>query len=57
MEEFEQALIKLFNENSLPLEAKWYIMRHVYILAEAEYRKQKTLQRSKEQNEEVKSDE
>ena len=40
METFENALINLINSNPLPFEAKWYIVRHVFGLVDAEYNKQ-----------------
>lgn len=42
METFENALIDLINKNPLPFEAKWYVVRHVFGLVDAEYQKQLT---------------
>lgn len=57
MEEFENALIELINANPLPFEAKWYIVRHVSGMVDAEYRKQKELFQQKPKESEVKTDE
>ena len=56
MEEFENALIELINANTLPFEAKWYVVRHVNGMVDAEYRKQMAeIKKNKES--EVKPDE
>lgn len=39
MEEFEKQLIELIQTNPIPLEAKLYVMKHVYSIAEAEYKR------------------
>jgi len=39
MEELEKRLIDLINASGIPLEAKVYVLKHVYVLAEAEYKR------------------
>ena len=39
MEEFEKQIINVMNASPLPLEAKLYVMKHVYGLAENEYKR------------------
>lgn len=39
MNEFEKQLIDVMNSSSLPMEAKLYVLMHVYTIADAEYRK------------------
>lgn len=39
MEEFEKQLLDVFNASPIPLEAKLYVMKHVYGLAENEYKR------------------
>ena len=39
MNEFEKQIIDLFNACKLPMEAKLYVLMHVYTVADAEYRK------------------
>lgn len=39
MEEFEKQLLNVFNASPIPLEAKLYVMKHVYGLAENEYKR------------------
>jgi hypothetical protein len=51
MEEFEAALVKLFNEYSLPFELKRYVLKHVMTLTDIEVLKQK--QKEEQPNEQV----
>lgn len=39
MEEFEKQIIELIQTNPIPLEAKLYVMKHVYTIVEAEYKR------------------
>ena len=53
MEEFEAALVKLFNEYSLPFELKRYVLKHVATLTELEVLKLKQKEREEQPNEQV----
>lgn len=35
MEEFEKALVEVFNSSALPFEAKRYVMKHLYEVIDA----------------------
>ena len=39
MEELEKQLVDVLNASQIPLEAKLYVMKHVYSLAENEYKR------------------
>ena len=39
MEELEKQLVDVLNASNIPLEAKLYVMKHVYSLAEGEYKR------------------
>ena len=39
MEELEKMLLDALNASNIPLEAKLYVMKHVYSLAESEYKR------------------
>ena len=39
MEELEKMLLDALNASNIPLEAKLYVMKHVYSLAEGEYKR------------------
>lgn len=39
MEELENAIIDLLNDSPLPLEAKRYVLKHVFVLVDNQYQK------------------
>ena len=39
MEELEKKIVDVLNASNIPLEAKLYVMKHVYSLAEGEFKR------------------
>ena len=37
MDEFEQAILDVFNQSQLPLEAKKYVLKHLYLTVDLKY--------------------